>query len=176
MDNPLHRITVWTGSYFRSAQLWEAGVYLLVPHCEGETHCSSLRFHKDNLERFQEANDDAENAVLTHGHPIAFETATPGLAERHMEVEDLADGPNGPTLESETLDDAELEHRLDILYQGQVEAMEGNSGNGGKSEDLQDLDDEHESELDDDDDGLSLPHHYMPSVSELHSAERPGLN
>src|SRR5271155_1861245 len=36
MDNPLHRIEVWTEGYFRSAELWETGVYILIPHHSGE--------------------------------------------------------------------------------------------------------------------------------------------
>jgi hypothetical protein len=160
MHNPLHRITVWTGSYFRPAQLWEAGVYLLVPHHEGESHCTSLKFHKDNLDRFQTANDDAEDAALADGQPRVFERATQVFSDSHREDEDLEYGSNVPTFESEMLDDAEVGHRLDMLYQGQVEAMEGNSGNSGNSDDLDDGADENGSEADEDD-GLPLPAHYM---------------
>ncbi|KAF8797509.1 hypothetical protein BYT27DRAFT_7016501, partial [Phlegmacium glaucopus] len=31
-DNPFHRIEQWNGSYFRTAELWEVGTYLLVRH------------------------------------------------------------------------------------------------------------------------------------------------
>jgi hypothetical protein len=131
-------------------------VYILVPHSEGETHCSSLKFHKENLERLQLANDDAEDAILSRGHPIVVDRATPFLPDSEM---DLEDGPNVPTLESETLEDAQLGARLDILYQGQVQD-EGNRCHG------EDLEDEDEGD-DDDDDGLRVPEHYMPSMSEV---------
>lgn len=32
LDCPTHRIEVWTGTYFRSAELWEVGLYILIPH------------------------------------------------------------------------------------------------------------------------------------------------
>jgi CxC2 like cysteine cluster associated with KDZ transposases len=164
MDNPLHRITVWTGSYFRPAQLWEAGVYLLVPHYEGEAHCTSLKFHKQNLDRFQTAQDDAEGAALADAQPRVVERAMPVFWDNHMEVEDLEDGSKVPTLESEMLNDAEVGRRLDMLYQGQVEGMEGNgghSGNRSNSDDLEHVEEEDETEMEEDDDGLTLPDHYM---------------
>ena len=76
MDNPLHRITVWTGSYFCLAQLWEAGVYILVPHHEGEANCVILKFHEDHLERFQETKDHAEDAALSRADPTAPQATT----------------------------------------------------------------------------------------------------
>ena len=167
MHNPLHRITVWTGSYFRPAQLWEAGVYLLVPHHEGESHCASLKFHKDNLDRFQKANDDADDAALAAGDPIGLDTGTPSLVGSHMEVEDFEAGPDVPTWESETLDDAEVGHRLDVLYQGRVE---GNDGNSGNSDDLGNSEDEDDGEPREDDQGLPLPTQYMPPIPDV---ERP---
>ena len=39
-NNPLHRIESWTGSFFRSAGLWEVGVYLLVQHHKDNRHAA----------------------------------------------------------------------------------------------------------------------------------------
>jgi hypothetical protein len=140
---------------------------MLVPHSEGEIHCSLLKFHRENLERFQRARDNAENAALSRAHPVV---ATSILPNSEMELEDFEYGPNVPTLESETLEDAELSHRLDMLYRGQVQG-EGNRVNE------EDFEHEDESKVqDNDDDGLQLPDHYMPSMAEVNRHESEQTN
>lgn len=57
-QNALHRIEYWNGEFFRPAQLWEVGSYILVPHCTGEMMCRSLTLNVSYLEDFQRAKDD----------------------------------------------------------------------------------------------------------------------
>ena len=42
-DNPLHRVERWTGRFFRAAELWEVGVYMLIPHYSGKDICPTLK-------------------------------------------------------------------------------------------------------------------------------------
>ena len=41
-ENPFHRIEQWNGSYFRHAELWEVGTYLLVQHHAGNPYVRLL--------------------------------------------------------------------------------------------------------------------------------------
>lgn len=59
-ENGLHRIEYWSGEFFRPAQLWEVGSYILVPHCSGEEICRSLALNKTYLEDFQQPKDDED--------------------------------------------------------------------------------------------------------------------
>ncbi|KAF8811081.1 hypothetical protein BYT27DRAFT_7221743 [Phlegmacium glaucopus] len=42
MANPFHRIERWNGGFFRSADLWEVGIYVLVQHHSGTPLCETL--------------------------------------------------------------------------------------------------------------------------------------
>ena len=85
---PLHRIESWSGSYFRPAALWEVGTYLLVPHFEEDSLCSTLTFQKDFLDSQQSREDDEEQIRLRNiRNNNDFGTAPePGL-EPEMEPE-----------------------------------------------------------------------------------------
>lgn len=60
--NPFHRIQKWCGRYFRAAELWEVGSYVLVPHRSGEPYCDSIAFKKTELEKMERQKDMAEQA------------------------------------------------------------------------------------------------------------------
>src|SRR5271168_4760469 len=64
MDNPFHRIEVWTERYFHSAELWEAGVYILVRHHSGHPVCPVLDVHQRLLDTFQKQYDEQEQERL----------------------------------------------------------------------------------------------------------------
>lgn len=76
-DNCLHQIEYWTGNFFRPAQLWEVGSYVLIPHCSGETTCETLVMHTQFLEKFQKPKDDAEKTPDLHPR----EEATPTFGD-----------------------------------------------------------------------------------------------
>jgi CxC2 like cysteine cluster associated with KDZ transposases len=59
-ENPLHRIEQWNGGYFRPAELWEVGTYLLVKHHIGDGICNTLKICCDFLESAEETKDSAE--------------------------------------------------------------------------------------------------------------------
>ena len=41
-ENPFHWIEKWNGHFFRSADLWEVGTYLLIRHHIGKLHCDII--------------------------------------------------------------------------------------------------------------------------------------
>jgi hypothetical protein len=59
-SNPFHRIECWTGTYFRTAALWEVGVYLCLHHHESPTVCDNLKWQQDILEGFQKGKDQLD--------------------------------------------------------------------------------------------------------------------
>jgi Putative zinc finger in N-recognin (UBR box) len=65
LNNHLHQIESWTGSFFCSAGLWEVRVYLLVQHIVKEVPCTSLDWGKEMLERLQLSKDDKEQCRLS---------------------------------------------------------------------------------------------------------------
>ena len=64
MTDPLHRIQRWTGSFFRSAYLWEIGAYIMVPHRDQELLCQPLTRQKTMLELLQSQADNDEQLAL----------------------------------------------------------------------------------------------------------------
>jgi hypothetical protein len=66
MESPLHKIQAWTGTFFRSAELWEVGVYILLPHSAGPPMCQWLQFQQEMLERFQRQKDTSEQVPDQH--------------------------------------------------------------------------------------------------------------
>jgi hypothetical protein len=55
--NPFHRIEYWTGTYFRDAALWEAGLYLSLDHHTAPAKCQNLICQQNILEVFQKQRD-----------------------------------------------------------------------------------------------------------------------
>ncbi|KAF9033364.1 hypothetical protein BJ165DRAFT_1303065, partial [Panaeolus papilionaceus] len=69
MANPLHHIQCWLGDHFRSAALWEVGVYFAVPH-----HSKSLRDNCNKrqqnilrMEQLEKDKDMEESSLLMRG-------------------------------------------------------------------------------------------------------------
>jgi hypothetical protein len=64
-QNPFHRIEQWNGQFFRPAEQWEVGTYLLVPHHNRSLACDSIKEQEDFLEMLEERKDVAEQNKLT---------------------------------------------------------------------------------------------------------------
>jgi hypothetical protein len=75
--NPLHRIECWTGKYFRAANLWEVGGYMLVPHHNILPLCKTLATQKNMLEIFAVVEDQEEQRALTMEPGILQAAAVP---------------------------------------------------------------------------------------------------
>lgn len=64
---PTHRIEVWTGTHFRPAELWEVGVYILIPHHVETPLCNTLKFQQTQLANFHTQDDLNERKRLSNG-------------------------------------------------------------------------------------------------------------
>ena len=63
-SNPFHRIERWNGSFFRQANLWEVGTYLLVRHHVGNPICDTLSRQINFLESIETNRDRAEQDLI----------------------------------------------------------------------------------------------------------------
>jgi hypothetical protein len=77
-QNPFHRIRRWTGKHFRSAALWEVGVYLLIQHRTGSPQCEHLKAQAHYLEEFELEKDKAEQVGL--GNTASAPSVSPSTA------------------------------------------------------------------------------------------------
>ena len=93
IDNPLHHIEMWTGRYFRRAELWQVGLYIMIPHHTGERLCAGLKWNQTLLNGFQVSHDAREQTELTRGWPTgpfhhrAESCGTSGHGDDHENVE-----------------------------------------------------------------------------------------
>jgi hypothetical protein len=63
-SDPFHRIEQWNGTFFEPADLWQVGMFLLVPHHEGQPICETLRLQITFLEQAEIRKDQAEQQLL----------------------------------------------------------------------------------------------------------------
>lgn len=62
--SPFHRIEKWNGNYFRPAEMWEVGTYLLVRHHGNDGVCDTLVKKERVLGQLEEMNDQVEQETL----------------------------------------------------------------------------------------------------------------
>ena len=154
MEAPTHRIEVWSGNYFRRAELWEVGLYILVTHHEDPHLCATLQFQNNILRSFQVQNDATEQEKLSRG---AWNNDG---SSSHTDT-----APDGKEFETDErrddIDDDEnftqFSQRLDEMYK-QTHTDEN-------SPDHED-DDEHDLPVDELEDIPPLPDNYIPTSHE----------
>jgi CxC2 like cysteine cluster associated with KDZ transposases len=81
-SNPLHRIQQWNGKYFRPADLWEVGSYLLVQHHIGDPICNTLQRWCDMLESAEEIKDETEQDLLSQHRQVPVPMPVPDIQSR----------------------------------------------------------------------------------------------
>ena len=113
-DNPFHKIERWTGTYFRSAELWEVGSYLSIPHHQGEPVCQRLQRQQHALEQFEHQKDAVEQEKLCRSvaaRPTAPRPAPvnrPGTTDMQWERAEVEP--------EDLIDDETFEQTLDRLH------------------------------------------------------------
>lgn len=131
--NPFHRIQRWTGTYFRVADLWEVGAYLLVPHHQGEALCDALTIQREFLEKFECQKDVEEQERLgrlgtaRQAAPYASQntagshTAPHTSGYHHTDPDDMdwEPTPDQRTQGEDALEDEVFERYLNSLHRGQ---------------------------------------------------------
>jgi hypothetical protein len=84
-QNPFHRIEHWNGYFFRPAELWEVGTYLLVRHHNRQLSCDSIKLQVEFLETVEEGKDLAEQDNLKH-RPTTYSSATSSANDFNTET------------------------------------------------------------------------------------------
>jgi hypothetical protein len=157
LGSPLHRIEVWTGSYFHRAELWEVGVYMVIPHHEGQEFCDKLQLHDRILSNFQDQRDAAEQLTLSNedtSHPGSWRsTRGPNNYTKNLFGEAFL---NKTTAEMEEEVETGADDLLDKIY---IEKFKGMNAPADMSSDDREYDEDEE----DNDDAIPIvPHGYIP--------------
>jgi hypothetical protein len=168
-DNPFHRIEAWNGTHFRSAELWEVGVYVLVPHHESEhlgtQCCETLKFQMNVLERFQRGIDEEEQTSCRSGElgHNRFSNETGGQpfdsAGNDVDIGGL-NTTDDHSYETDRDADGPFMHTLDALLQKKGDHPPAE----GEDEDTHDPDT-----------NPLLPPNYMPHEWPQHPPQSPSL-
>jgi hypothetical protein len=114
-DNPFHRIEHWNGSYFRPAELWEVGTYLLVRHHDGEEICDNLRVWCKFLEEGEEPKDASEQKQLRES-ALPMPMMSPIVDFDEMDMED--EGRTG--VGEEDFDDEEFDENEELEEEPEI--------------------------------------------------------
>jgi len=125
--NPLHRIECWTDKYFRDADLWEVGSYILGRHTSGSgsafqaqpTCCEGLQFQIDHLERHEKIKDVSEQtALMQRGTQRSGRTAPATMAYQDEEMTEV-NLPTDIELEQDKIEDDRLSRQIEFLLRQQ---------------------------------------------------------
>jgi hypothetical protein len=162
--NPLHRIEQWNGHFFRPADLWEVGTYLLIRHQSGVTICERLTAQQRFLELIEKRNDEAEQDKLktfatssASGHTMAE-----GISTWADPMETVADPPDIQADPTNSLADDQDETDEEFMrYIQQLRDGEDNDTNG--REDTKDADVEVDDDMEDEEVDESTFKRYLPN-------------
>ena len=148
LETPFHRIERWNGTFYRPAELWEVGIYLLIRHHIGIPICDSLESRRHFLERVERENDDAEQARLLATPALEDISLTETSATSH-ENEDIE------MADSEGLQDTRGDQEFISFLQELREKVED-------GRDIGEDDDEIDDDAEDEEIEIRVPNHYLP--------------
>lgn len=113
-ENPFHRIQQWNGSFFRSAELWEVGTYLLIRHNTGVQICDTLRHWCGLLESAEKSKDSIEQENLNRYNPAP--APVPDVDDMDMDM-DMDFEDEGDVEEDVDEDDEDISDEDDEDYE-----------------------------------------------------------
>jgi len=125
--NPLHHIECWTGEYFRDAELWEVGSYILGRHTSGSglavqaqpTCCEGLQFQIEHLERHENIKDVSEQtALMQWGTQRSGQTVPVTMAYEDEEMTEV-NLPMDNELDQDKIEDDRLLRQIKFLLRQQ---------------------------------------------------------
>lgn len=128
MDCPTHRIEVWNGTFFRRAELWEAGLHVVVRHHADRDVCPALSFQIKTLDMFQVQKDADEEKELRVGVSVGKKSASNiqmETAEEPLSSENEASNMDIDDDENFT----EFARRLDNMYKRSHDGKQNTAGN-----------------------------------------------
>ena len=158
MDCPTHCIKIWTGSYYRPAELWEVGLYILINHHTEPRLWANLAFQQSILQWFHQRKDRLEQDRLVEGN-FGVHQGTSGNTHEHNKMDVAEEAPSDyQTFEAQQHEDAQFSSSLNKLYR---ESQDAFNNHKGKIDEIFELD----NNICNDDivEVLSLPTDYIPS-------------
>jgi hypothetical protein len=189
-ENPFHRIEHWNGQFFRPADHWEVGTYLLVSHHNRKLSCDMIKKQEDFLELIEEKNDVAEqnklkvmpgahfkstdksgrasSSATTSGTSLtsAHSSGTPPTSAHSSTQNDV---PN--TQPEGGLDDIEMsnvdpgaEDVEDEKFLRYLQKLRDGDDGRDLDEDTFEVDDDVEDDIDDPDPEVPIQNHYLPDI------------
>ena len=177
MDCPTHRVEVWNGMFFRHAELWETGLYVVVRHHADRDVCPALNFQMNTLEVFQIQKDADEEKRLREGVPVGMDSGrgirmdTTGVHlsnEDHIYQDEIRLDSHKESMEQPSdmdIDDdedfTEFDRRLDNMYKRSHDSNE-------KSANTKDFyEDDCDAIGNDIEEMPPLPLNYLPTASSV---------
>ena len=165
--NPLHRIEQWNGEFFRPADLWEVGAYLLIRHQSGVTICERLAAQQRFLELLEQRNDTAEQDKLRAQrtyHSPASTNRSPTLPNDDTTAEHFA--------EYLTMKDGNLGHEDEsdeVLMRYIQQLQDEDNKDTNEREDNNDADVEIDDDMEDDEvDDTTFNEYLSPDMDREH--------
>ena len=158
-ENPFHRVEQWNGQFFRPAEQWEVGTYLLVHHHNRKLSCDTIRSQEAFLEVLEKKKDSAEQDQLNFQLPKTFtseNTFTPAndytQAKKHLD-EDIEMSNNNVVADDEGDEE---------FFKYLQELRDGDDGRDGEDDNNTLVDDDVEDDIEEKDLGEPMLNHYLP--------------
>jgi KDZ transposase family protein len=160
-ENPFHRIEQWNGNFFRPAELWEVGTYVLIPHHTGDSLCDILKGQIDFIELVEMKKDEAENNSYNNREHQSRNAET---SARYSAMDSRVDANDDVVMEN--IDDIGKEEKDDQEFIRYIEDLRDHSGE--TQYDFGDINNEYGEEIDDDvedrEKGDCNKNHYLSSA------------
>lgn len=163
-ENPFHRIEQWNRDFFRPAELWEVGTYLLVRHHTGAFACDVIKAQEDFLERLECRKDEAEQYLLKY---TPATSSAPASTPANWNLDDDVEMSNIDSVSENLADEQYLRYLQDL--------KDGGDGREGGDENDTENDDDVEDGIGDEELDVPVSSHYLPKEMDAGYQTREGL-
>ena len=174
-ENPFHRIEQWNGSFYRPAEVWEVGAYVLVSHHVGTPLCNTLIAQERFLEIVEQKKDDAEQNALnrrqtsapSHGDPSSSNSGDQTAKEFDSDID------MGGAVGAEGTDEGDDEEFIRYLQELRDEGVDADDvGEDGEDPENAEIEDDFEEEESDE----PIRNRYLPVEVDAEYHDRAGIS
>jgi hypothetical protein len=170
-ENPFHRIEQWNGNFFRPAELWEVGTYLLVHHHKQVIGCDIIKAQDDFLEVLERRKDMAEQNVLKNSpattETSSFTSATPTPAGIYLDDDIEMSNEHGGADDPRAGDEEYIRYIQEL--------HDGDDGKETGDESSAEIDDDADEDKEEEELDVPVSNHYLPDEFDSQYQTREGL-
>jgi hypothetical protein len=176
--NPFHQIEQWNGQFFRPANLWEVGAYLLVRHHKGITICERLIAQERFLEDYEKRQDVAEQESLKAAPGLSRYSTTESV--RSSSITDLEDvhisASNSHPSQNDSMEHNEqTDVQADEEFIRYIQKLKDDAGNETiNADNRNELDEDLEDDVEEDEIDEPEVNRYLPDKIEFEIPAGPG--